>query len=361
MHLNHVFALVYCLLTGNGSATAAEDPSPRAEAPLPSYLLPDEINTVQVFQGVSPAVVNVNTLRVERYLFSLEATEIPAGTGTGFIWDKLGHIVTNVHVISDASKIVVALKDGRSLPAKLVGAEPRKDVAVIKVKGLDGVEPVQVANSTALHVGQKAIAIGSPFGLEQTLTKGVISALGRQIRGFGGVTIKDMIQTDASINPGNSGGPLLDSRGYLIGMNTMIYSQSGTSAGIGFAVPSNTIKRIVTELIRYGRVKQPGLGIEAFSDNVTGRLGLSGVLLREVVAGGPAAKAGLRGTTRNQFGAIVLGDRIVSVDGKEVQTYDDLYSALDEKQSGESVAVGFIRDGRRRQVSVTLLDLQDAR
>jgi S1-C subfamily serine protease len=327
----------------------------------PDYLLPDEKNTVHVFQTVSPAVVNVSTLRLERYLFTLDTTEVPAGTGTGFVWDKDGHVVTNVHVINDASKVMVSFKDGKSFPARLIGAEPRKDVAVLKVELPEPVEPLQVANSAELHVGQKAIAIGSPFGLDQTLTRGVISALGRQIQGFGGVTIKDMIQTDASINPGNSGGPLLDSRGYLVGMNTMIYSQSGSSAGIGFAVPSNTIRRIVTELIRYGRVKQPGLGISAYQDRVTASAGLKGLLLQNVRADGPAAAAGLRGTTRDHRGEMVLGDLIVAVDGKKVVTYDDFYSALDEKRIGDSVKVTYVRERRTRTVAVKLVDLQDLR
>jgi S1-C subfamily serine protease len=341
------------------SAPAAASHEPAS--PLPDFLLPDEVNTIQVFQAVSPVTVNVSTLRLERYLFSLDTTEVPAGTGTGFIWDQVGHVVTNFHVISDASKVMVTFKDGRSVPARLVGTEERKDIAVLQVEVPPGIDPIHLANSSELHVGQKAIAIGSPFGLDQTLTKGVISALGRQIQGVGGVTIKDMIQTDASINPGNSGGPLLDSRGYLIGMNTMIFSKTGSSAGIGFAVPSNTIKRIVTELIRYGRVKQPGMGISPFPDNVTARLGLVGVLLMEVTPGGPAQVAGLHGTTRNRRGEILLGDLIVAVNDQPVVNYDALYSALDDHKLGETVSVTYVRDRRRHTVTVKLIDLQDVR
>ncbi len=332
-------------------------------APLPSHLLPDETNTIEVFQNVSPAVVNVSTLVVERYLFSLDTTEVPAGTGTGFVWDKQGHVVTNFHVIKDASKVMVSFKDGKSLPAQVVATEPRKDIAVLRVALPDDhtIHPVEVANSTELLVGQKAIAIGSPFGLDQTLTKGVISALGRQIQGIGGVTIKDMIQTDASINPGNSGGPLLDSRGLLIGMNTMIFSKTGSSAGIGFAVPSNTIKRIVTELLKHGRVKQPGMGISAFPDSMTARMGVEGVLLMDVTQGGPADVAGLKGTKRTRRGEILIGDLIVGVDGKKVATYDDLYSALDERKVGDTVEVSFIRNDKPQKTKVKLVDLQDLR
>jgi S1-C subfamily serine protease len=330
---------------------------------VPSYLQPDEANTVQVFQNAASAVVNISTSRLERDIFSFNTTEVPVGTGTGFIWDKTGHVVTNFHVVQDASRVVISFKDGTSVAATLVGTEPRKDIAVLKVTvpGDFKFEPLPTANSTEILVGQKTIAIGSPFGLEQTLTRGVISALGRGVQGIGGVTIRDMIQTDASINPGNSGGPLLDSRGYLIGMNTMIFSQSGSSAGIGFAVPSNTIKRIAGELIRFGRVQQPGIGITALGDNVAARLGLRGVILLDVYRGSPAADVGLRGTVRARTGEIVLGDRIVAIDGKEIANYDDLYSALDRRKIGESVVVTYVRERRKLTATVQLQDFQDLR
>jgi S1-C subfamily serine protease len=346
---------------GVSTSGAARAEASRAVAPLPAYLQPDELNTVQVFQHSAANVVNISSIRLERDFFSLDAMEVPAGTGTGFLWDHKGHVVTNFHVIEDASKVVVSFKDGKSAPATLVGAEPRKDIAVLRVAVPAGLEftPFGVANSSELLVGQKAIAIGSPFGLEQTLTHGVISALGRQIQGVGGVTIRDMIQTDASINPGNSGGPLLDSRGYLIGMNTMIYSQSGASAGIGFAVPSNTINRIASQLIRYGRVQQPGLGITPLSDAAARRFRLrSGVVLLDVLPGGPAAAAGLRGTRRTRHG-LVLGDRIVAIDGKPVSDYDGLYTALDSHRIGDTVKVAYERDGRRYEASIRLIDTPD--
>ncbi len=335
-----------------------------AAPPIPSHLLPDEVNTIQIFQRTSQIVVNVSNMRLERYLFSMDVTEVPAGTGTGFLWSAEGHVVTNFHVIQDANKIMVSFKSGKSVPARLVGAEPRKDIAVLKidVPADYTFEPVSIANSTELLVGQKAVAIGSPFGLDQTLTSGTISALGRSIQGIGGVTIRDMVQTDASINPGNSGGPLLDSRGYLIGMNTMIFSKSGSSAGIGFAVPANTIHRIVTQLIKYGRVKQPGLGITTFDDGVTARLGLTGVILMQVSPDGPAGLAGLRGTSRLKDGEIELGDRIVSIDGVKIKNYDDLYGALDQYKPGDAVELTYVRGAKRPEsVKVKLIDLQELR
>lgn len=356
-----VLGLLFAAAAGTAFGQAASDP---LRTSIPAYLQADEVNTIQVFQRLSPNVVNISNLRLERYLFSLDMTEVPAGTGTGFVWDKAGHIVTNYHVVQDASKIQVSFKNGQSLQARVVGLEPRKDIAVLKVDIPAGykVEPLEVANSTELLVGQKAIAIGSPFGLDQTLTRGVVSALGRQIQGIGGVTIRDMIQTDASINPGNSGGPLVDSRGYLIGMNTMIFSKSGSSAGIGFAVPANTIKRIVTQLIKTGHTLQPGLGITFMNDSVAARLGLLGVIILEVQEGGPAADAGLRGTSRLRTGEIELGDRIVAIDGKKVGNYDDLYNALDDHKIGDVVTITFVRGGRPAQTAkVKLIDLQELR
>lgn len=335
----------------------------KADQPVPDYLLPDEVNTIRLFQKHAPAVVNINSMRVQHYLFSFDTTEVPAGTGTGFIWNRDGYIVTNFHVIQDASKLIVSFKNGKTAKAKVVGTEPRKDVAVLKVALPADLEfePFIVANSNVLHVGQKAVAIGSPFGLDQTVTTGIVSALGRSILGIGQVTIRDMIQTDASINPGNSGGPLIDSRGYLMGMNTMIYSQSGQSAGIGFAVPSNTVARTVSDIIRYGRVKQPGIGVTSFADNVPRRLGLRGVLISEVLKNGPAEKAGLRGTLRTRAGDIILGDLIVQVDDQKVETYDDLYLAFDRKDIGAEVEVTYVRDGKKQKVRMNLVDFDDFR
>lgn len=335
----------------------------RGEAEFPSYLLPDEVNTIKLFQNHGASVVNINSMRVQRQLFSFDTMEVPAGTGTGFIWNAEGYIVTNFHVIQDASKIVVSFKNGKTAQAKIVGAEPRKDVAVLKVKMPQDIDflPLSLANTHDLLVGQKVVAIGSPFGLDQTVTTGIISALGRSIVGVGKVTIRDMIQTDASINPGNSGGPLLDSRGFLLGMNTMIYSGSGSSSGIGFAVPANTINQTVGEIIKYGRVQQPGIGISAFTDNVTRRLGQRGVLIMEVFKNGPAEKAGLRGTMRNKYGEILIGDLITEIDGTKVETYDDLYVVFDQKKIGDEIMLTIFRDGKKQKSKLKLIDFQDLR
>lgn len=327
---------------------------------IPQHLGPEEKNTIQIFQKVAQNVVNVSNLKYARTsYFSYDVTEVPAGSGSGFIWDRKGHIVTNFHVVQGSDRLMVSLKDGKTIKATLVGVEPRKDIAVLKIKNEANLHlrDMEIANSSLLLVGQKTIAIGSPFGLDQTLTTGIISALGRSIPGIGGVTIRDMIQTDASINPGNSGGPLLDSRGYLIGMNTMIYSKSGVSAGVGFAVPANTIRRIVNQLIKFGKVKQPGLGVTTFSDDVSERVGISGVIIRAVISGSGAARAGLRGTKRDSYGQIELGDIIIKVGKLKIKTYDDLYNALEGRKIGSFVPVVIKRGGKNLKVSVRLMDL----
>ncbi|MBC7531084.1 MAG: trypsin-like peptidase domain-containing protein [Oligoflexus sp.] len=350
------------ILTSSGLSAQVSAPPAVPQSVTPNaepYLLEDERNTIDIFSRISARVVNVSNLRYARQgFFSFDVTEVPVGTGSGFIWDDNGYIVTNYHVIQNADRLTVSFKNGKTLAAKIVGAEPRKDIAVIRVK-LDGqhsFESMPLADSSKLQVGQKAVAIGSPFGLDQTLTKGVISALGRSIPGIGGVQIRDMIQTDASINPGNSGGPLLDSRGYLLGMNTMIFSESGSSAGIGFAVPSSTINRIVTQIIKNGRVVQVGIGIEHFDNNINRQLNIEGVIIRAVTAGGAGAKAGLRGTQRTRNGEIILGDVIVGIEDKKIRSYDDLYNALESFQVGETVRVSFIREARKQTVTVQLID-----
>lgn len=326
-----------------------------------SFLLANERNTVEIFDKSSSRVVNVSNLRYARVgFFSFDVTEVPSGTGSGFVWDPEGYIVTNYHVIQDADRLTVSFKNGKTLPAKIVGAEPRKDIAVLRVKpdaSFRSFSRWNIADSSKIMVGQKAIAIGSPFGLDQTLTEGVVSALGRSIPGVGGVTIKDMIQTDASINPGNSGGPLIDSRGYLLGMNTMIYSESGASAGIGFAVPATTISRIVTQIIKNGRVIQAGLGIESFDSSVNRQLNVEGIIIRSIAEGSGAARAGLRGTHRTRNGDIVLGDIIVAIDDKKIKTYDDLYNTLEGYQVNDTVKVTFIREGKKRVLPVELMDV----
>ena len=291
--------------------------------PAPEWFLQDEKNSAEIFAQRAPFVVFVHNLAYSVDFFSFRATEIQQGTGSGFVWDEKGHIVTNYHVIQNAEKIDITLKDGKVARAKLIGSEPRKDLAVLKIdakfiKG-DGFSN-KVAKSAELRVGQKTLAIGNPFGLDHTLTIGVVSALNRSLETFSNVTIRDMIQTDASINPGNSGGPLLDSRGYLIGMNTAIFSNSGSSAGIGFAVPSDTIQQFVTQIIQHGKVIQPGLGIGLIPDAYAYRLGIkSGVVVAKVQPQSDAEKAGLKGTLIDPVNRnVVIGDIIVAADNDTI-------------------------------------------
>ena len=321
-------------------------------------LIPDEENTIAVFKAAAPSVVFVTNIAVGQDLY-MDEFAIPQGSGSGFVWDPEGHIVTNYHVVAGGDAFLVTLKDHTELPAVLVGAEPRKDIAVLRVqKPAVKLKPLAVGDSSRLQVGQKTLAIGNPFGLDNTLTTGIVSALGRQVLSVGRVTIRDMVQTDAAINPGNSGGPLLDSDGRLIGMNMSIYSPSGASAGIGFAVPVDTIKRIVPQIIRYGRSVQPGIGISVLRDDQKLQLvgGVPGVVVREVESGLPAARAGVRGL-RVSRGRLSLGDVIVGVGGEEVKDYDDLYNALDRRKVGDMVEFSFLREGRRRQVRIELIDV----
>jgi len=335
-------------------ATLAAPPS----APPPEELLPAERNTIEVFQNASPGVVFVHNLQHYRRLFSFEVEEVQQGAGSGFLWDRRGHIVTNFHVVRGADRIAVTLVDGNTYRATVVGVEPRKDLAVLRIKLEEtNVTPYseRLADSSKLLVGQKAMAIGNPFGLDHTLTVGSVSAIGRSMPSVvEGVTIRDMVQTDASINPGNSGGPLLDSQGNLIGMNTLILRHS---TGIGFAVPSNTIRRIVGQIIRYGQPVQAGVGVTVFEDRVSATLGVEGVVVREVQPGTPAAKAGLRGTTRDRYGRIRLGDIIVSIDGQPVRNYDDLYNAFDKKKPGDRVAITYKREGETRTIELETINV----
>ena len=243
-----------------------------AAPPAGAALRPEEENTIAVFKSAAPSVVFVTNIAVRQDVY-LDEFAIPQGSGSGFLWDREGHIVTNYHVVAGGNAFLVTLKDHTELPARLVGYEPRKDIAVLKVEARpEKLKPLPLGDSASLQVGQGTLAIGNPFGLDNTLTSGIVSALNRQVRSIGDVTIRDMIQTDAAINPGNSGGPLLDSSGNLIGMNMVIYSPSGASAGIGFAVPVNTIKRIVPQLIAYGHTVAPGIGITVLKDDIKARL-----------------------------------------------------------------------------------------
>jgi S1-C subfamily serine protease len=327
---------------------------------MPRDLLAYERNTIEVFQRASAAVVFVHNLQSRREFFSFNVTEVQAGTGSGFLWDNNGHIVTNFHVVQGATRVAVTLIDGKTYNAEIVGAEPRKDMAVLKIDLLEtNVVPFgeKVANSAELLVGQKAMAIGNPYGLDHTLTVGNVSALSRSMPSvMESVTIRDMIQTDAAINPGNSGGPLLNSLGQLIGMNTMILRNS---TGIGFAVPSNTIKRTVNQIIKYGHPVQSGIGISIFEDRITRSIGVEGVVLREVYPKSPAEKAGLKGTTRDRYGRIVLGDIIRSIDDSPIRNYDDMYNAFDDKKPGDSVDIVYLRDGEERRETIEVETVTD--
>lgn len=317
-------------------------------------LAADEINTIDVFRANSPSVVYVTSIAVRRGLFSLNAVEIPQGTGTGFVWDDSGRIVTNYHVISDANRVQVTMADNSTWKAVLVGAAPDKDIAVLQIAAPSHLlRPIAVGKSSDLLVGQKVYAIGNPFGLDQTITSGIISALNREIKAQTGRIISGVIQTDAAINPGNSGGPLLDSAGRLIGVNTAIYSPSGAYAGIGFAVAVDVVNAIVPQLIKHGRVIRPGIGATLADDRLADRLGVEGILIINIERGSPAAKAGLRPTTQTRDG-IVLGDIITAVAGTTVRSYEDLRTELERYQIGSEVSITIIRDGIALDVLLSL-------
>lgn len=326
-------------------------------------LLPEEKNSVEIFEHYSPKVVYVHRLATVRKKSSYAKMQVNAGAGSGIIWDDKGHIVTNYHVIHGADNLAITI--GKlTVPVKVVGAEPRKDIAVLAITSpkalqmLKSFTPFKIAHSRDLMVGQKALAIGNPFGLDHTLTIGVISALGRQVPGAGGVTIREMIQTDASINPGNSGGPLLDSKGRLIGLNTVIYSNSGSSAGIGFAVPADEIERIVPQLIKNGRVVLAGIGIERVQPNIASRLGINkGILIADVLPRSPARSVGLHGTHRNRFGRIIPGDIITSVNGHTIDNYDVFYNLLTDIKVGEQVTVTVRREGKNLSYKMKTIDI----
>jgi len=329
--------------------------------PSPGARLEAEQNVIDVFRAAAPATVFVTQKRIVRDL-SMRALETPAGTGTGFVWDVAGHVVTNYHVVDSGraqGRYSVTLHSQKTYDAELLGGDPNKDVAVLKLIGCD--EPLTplplLPADVKLAVGQTAIAIGNPFGLDHTLTTGVISALGREVQGYGGVTIRDMIQTDASINPGNSGGPLMDSGGYLIGMNTMIFSKTGSSTGIGFAVPASAVRRVVPQVIATGRVQHPGIGIEPLPDHYAARAGIAGVVVTRVSPGSPAQQAGIRGLVQDRRGEISLGDIIVGIDEHVVKDFDDLFNAFDRFTVGDEVTVKVVREGQPASVKLRLVDL----
>ena len=307
---------------------------------------------------MSPAVVYITSVELRRNIFSLNVYEIPRGTGSGFIWDRDGRIVTNYHVIEDASRVEVTLGDGSTWKAEMVGTAPDKDLAVLQISAPpERLHEIAIGESHGLLVGQKVFAIGNPFGLDQTLTSGIVSALGREIKAVTGRTIQGVIQTDAAINPGNSGGPLLDSAGRLIGVNTAIYSPSGANAGIGFAVPVDVVNKVVPEIIRHGRVISPGLGIVVANERIVKRLGIDGVLILSVQPKSNAETAGLRGTSR-VGDEIIFGDIIQELNGTKIDNYDDLRNELDHYKVGDKVELTVLRDNQTITIPVTLEEVQ---
>jgi S1-C subfamily serine protease len=318
----------------------------------------DERNNIDVFKLVAPSVVHITTLESETDLFTMNTEQVPRGTGTGFVWDKDGDIITNYHVIENADAAKVTLADQSTYKATLVGAFPDRDIAVLHVAApADKLKPIMLGQSGNLQVGQKVLAIGNPFGLDQTLTTGIVSALGRQIESVTRRPIRGVIQTDAAINPGNSGGPLLDSAGRLIGVNTMIYSPSGASAGIGFAIPVDEVNRVVPRLIRDGRYVRPTVGITAAPPDFNRQLGLpEGVAVIGFANRSPGAAAGLKPFMRNNRGQIVTGDIITAVDGKPVASYDGLVEMMEGFKVGQEVTLRVYRDKNYVLVKVTLAD-----
>lgn len=328
---------------------------------IPEWMTEDEKNTVSVFERTSPSVVFVVNMAMNYDFFWGIKEEVQRGSGSGFIWDDKGHVVTNSHVVQGGSRFKVILSDQTTYDAKLVGMASAKELAVLKISApADKLVPLAIGKSDSLRVGQKVLAIGNPFGLDRTLTVGIVSALGRKIKSMSNRTIHDVIQTDAAINPGNSGGPLLNSRGELIGVNTAIYSPSGANAGIGFAVPVNTVSRSVPMLIKYGKLLRPSLGATVFTDNwVRMNLGKTGVLLKEVPSDSSAAKAGLKGVKVDQYGRILLGDRIVKVADRKVATLDDLLTVLERFKAGDSITITYIRDGKTSTTEAVLEEVLD--
>jgi S1-C subfamily serine protease len=322
---------------------------------LNGQLSEDERNTIEIVNDTKNSVVFVTNIQLVRDFYSSQQ-EVTRGSGSGFVWDNQGHIVTNYHVIEEGDVFNITLPNQEQRQARLVGIEAAKDIAVLLILGsTSGIQPLEIGSSKDLLVGQKVVAIGNPFGFDHTVTTGIVSAIGRNIVGAGGVTIKDMIQTDASINPGNSGGPLLNSQGELIGMNTMIVSPSGAYSGIGFAVPVDTIKIIVPQIIEHGKVIRPGLGVNTLQDVFARQLGIKGLVLYEVPRDSQAYRAGLRGIGINSSGQRYIQDVIVAVNDIPITSYDDYYNAMDNFQIGDVVTLTVRRDKKERKLKYTLV------
>ncbi len=346
------------ILVKNETPTEEEEASisrdNRNESPSMG-LTASEVSTIKLFENAAPSVCFITTSNVRQDYWSRNVMEIPGGTGSGFVWDNKGHIVTNYHVIQKADRYQVTLSDQSMYEAELVGVAPDKDLAVLRIKvPKRDLRPIPVGNSVNLRVGQSVFAIGNPFGLDQTLTTGIVSALGREIQSVAKIPIRDVIQTDAAINPGNSGGPLLDSSGRLIGVNTAIYSPSGASAGIGFSIPVNVVRWVVPDLIQYGKVKRPVMGIEPAAQQFMKRLGREGVLVLDVYEDSPAALAGIQPTYRNRAGQIVLGDIITALDDNPITSFNDLFLELEKYKPGDVISIDLEREEKKRTVKLEL-------
>lgn len=317
-------------------------------------LLEAESLLVRRFKEAQPSVAYITTKEVRQDVFGMRQYEVTAGAGSGFVWDASGHVVTNFHVIQGASRAIVTLWDGSTHAAELVGTAEDKDLAVLRIQEPPGkLHPIPLGVSKDLQVGQMVIAIGNPFGLDQTMTTGIVSALGRSMQSPSGRAIRDVIQTDAAINPGNSGGPLLDSAGRLIGVNTAIQSPSGASAGIGFAVPADTVNRVVPQLIAKGKLERPDLGFEPLAERWLSRFGeKEGVMVLEVRPGGAADRAGLQGATQDRRGRVFPGDLIVGANGKSIRTYDELLDAAEALSPGQTLVLDIKREGKRITVNL---------
>ena len=346
-------------------ASQTQAPAPAEDTPQAAVqtaarrLTENEQNTIDIVRKTKTSVVFVTNMQYVSDFFFQSDEPVARGSGSGFVWDDKGHIVTNFHVIEDGVKFMVNLPNQKQVEAKLIGRESAKDIAVLQLlENVPDLRPLQIGSSRDLLVGQKVIAISNPFGFDHTVTQGIVSALGRSMPGAGGVTIRDMIQTDASINPGNSGGPLLDSAGQLIGMNTMIASPSGTSSGVGFAVPVDMIRKIVPEIIQFGKVTHPGIGgIRFVPDEYARQAGIEGAIIYDVPRSSQAYELGLRGLGRDAFGRYLIRDTIAAVDGTKVKSYDDLFTALDNFKIGDTVKLTVVRGGKARTLQIQLVGI----
>lgn len=350
-------ALTAALLALCTGAIAAPQPAPRSIAPR-GPLGAEESATIETFRRTSPSVVYITTLERVVNPFTMNVRDVPRGTGSGFIWDNRGHVVTNFHVIAGARGALIRLSDQRGFDADLVGVSPENDLAVLRIKVPDKAPaPIPLGSSRDLVVGQRVLAIGNPFGFDHTLTTGVISALDRTISSEDGRPVNHLIQIDAAINPGNSGGPLLDSAGRLIGVNTAIYSPSGASAGIGFAVPVDTVNRVVPEIIAFGHYRRPTLGIEVIdrvSEVLTKQLGVKGAMIAAVEPQSPAAQAGIKPARLLRDGSIVPGDILQRIDGEPVDNAASIERALEGKNVGDTVTLDLLREGKRMQLRLRM-------